>query len=136
MKIFQANIVRYNEETLKKMYKSTYAHADSVNQLSDNFWRETSSSKAEESGEPLSLTSAANDLDMPTPPLALARVSQHGIRLVSPKVFFFFFNYFISHDCKKPFSFLYHDSRGKLLIDDRTFNVFSVSNKLIFEILP
>ncbi|RVW43365.1 hypothetical protein CK203_070274 [Vitis vinifera] len=61
------------------MYKSTYAHADSVNQLSDNFWRETSSSKAEESGEPLSLTSAANDLDMPTPPLALARVSQHGI---------------------------------------------------------
>lgn len=76
----KANIVRYNEETLKKMYKSTYAHADSVNQLSDNFWRETSSSKAEESGEPLSLASAANDLDMPTPPLALARVSQHGIR--------------------------------------------------------
>ena len=74
--------MRYNEETLKKMQKSTYVQPDSVSHLSDNFWRETSSSKAEESGEPLSLASAANDLDLPTPSLALAHVSQHDIRLV------------------------------------------------------
>ncbi|KAA8533216.1 hypothetical protein F0562_033251 [Nyssa sinensis] len=67
----KANILRYNEETLKK-HHSIYAHPESMrSQLSNNFSRETSISDMQESGGPLSISSATRDLQMPMPPLAL-----------------------------------------------------------------
>lgn len=68
--IFQANIMRYSEETLKKMPKSTHPGRESVrSQLSSNL-----SEKLE------SLSLKSKDLEMPMPPLALAPLHQEGIR--------------------------------------------------------
>ncbi|KAF8390508.1 hypothetical protein HHK36_025035 [Tetracentron sinense] len=77
----KANIVRYNEETLKKMHSSTYVHPESVrSQLSNNFSRETYGDGIQKSGAPLSPSSASKDLEMPMPPLALAALQEHSIR--------------------------------------------------------
>ncbi|XP_055810385.1 chloroplast sensor kinase, chloroplastic [Solanum dulcamara] len=66
----KANIMRYSEETLKRMPKSTHPDHESVrSQLSDNF-----SQKLE------SFSSKSKDLEMPMPPLALAPLRQEGIR--------------------------------------------------------
>ncbi|XP_030545107.1 chloroplast sensor kinase, chloroplastic [Rhodamnia argentea] len=71
----KANILRYNEETLKKMHNSTYARPDSGrSQLTDNIQCEFS--KADR----FSQNSALKDLELPMPPLALAPLGQHGIR--------------------------------------------------------
>ncbi|CAK9136019.1 unnamed protein product [Ilex paraguariensis] len=80
----KANIIQYNEETLKKMHHSNIAHPESTrSQLSDNFSGEIPLSKIEESGGlQFSLTSTSKDLEMPMPPLALAPIQQQGIRLV------------------------------------------------------
>lgn len=71
----KANIMRYNEETLKKVHNSTYAHPGSGrSQLTDNIQSEFSK------GDRFSQNSAVKDLELPTPPLALAPLQQHGIR--------------------------------------------------------
>ncbi|XP_057948785.1 chloroplast sensor kinase, chloroplastic [Malania oleifera] len=76
----KANIVRYNEETLKKMHNSFHAFPESSrSQLSNNFSKGTSGDDMEKYG-PRSLTSAAKDLEMPMPPLALAPLHQGSIR--------------------------------------------------------
>ncbi|KAK3416720.1 hypothetical protein EUGRSUZ_H02486 [Eucalyptus grandis] len=71
----KANIMRYNEETLKKVHNSTYAHPGSGrSQLTDNIQSEFSK------GDRFSQNSAVKDLELPMPPLALAPLQQHGIR--------------------------------------------------------
>lgn len=75
----KANIVHYNEETLKKLHNSTYAHESVRSQLPNNYSRDGSKNKMQNSSEPLSLNAGANDLEMPLPPLALAPL-QPGIR--------------------------------------------------------
>lgn len=77
----QANIVHYNEETLKKMPNSSFANPEAARPpFSHNFPRDGSSTKMQNPGEPLSLSTAPRDVEMPMPPPALAPVEQHGIR--------------------------------------------------------
>ncbi|KAJ8758926.1 hypothetical protein K2173_002705 [Erythroxylum novogranatense] len=72
-----ANIVHYNEETLKRIPDSSYEHHDSMrSQLSDSSAR---SNDDEMRSDPISLNARAKDLEMPMPPLALAPL-QHGVR--------------------------------------------------------
>jgi hypothetical protein len=71
----QTNIMRYNEESIKKMNGSNHIFTESVkSQFLDSSPREMN-----KSGEPLSLGVAAQDIEMPLPPLALTPL-QHGIR--------------------------------------------------------
>ncbi|KAG5604779.1 hypothetical protein H5410_026271, partial [Solanum commersonii] len=66
----KANIMRYSEETLKRMPKSTHPDHESVrSQLYDNL-----SQKLE------SFSLKSKDLEMPMPPTALAPLRQEGIR--------------------------------------------------------
>ncbi|XP_010248672.1 PREDICTED: chloroplast sensor kinase, chloroplastic [Nelumbo nucifera] len=74
----KANIVHYNEETLKKIRSST--HAESMRSQFSNNIEETHGVNAQELGSTLPLNSAAKDLEMPMPPLALAALQQHNIR--------------------------------------------------------
>lgn len=71
----QANIVRYNEETLMKMHKSTHANREPEPQSS----KETVSNNTQDSGVRFSLQSP-KDLEMPMPPLALAPLQKKDIR--------------------------------------------------------
>ncbi|KAK7861489.1 chloroplast sensor kinase [Quercus suber] len=79
LKRSEANIVHYNEETLKNMHNSTDAHESERSQLSNNFARDGSRNEMQKSSEQLCLNAGARDLEMPLPPLALAPL-QHGIR--------------------------------------------------------
>ncbi|XP_061365716.1 chloroplast sensor kinase, chloroplastic [Gastrolobium bilobum] len=74
----KANIVRYNEEAIKKMNGSTHILAESVRSL-DSSPRDGSANKMKKSSESLSLSAATHDVEMPLPPLALAPLQQ-GIR--------------------------------------------------------
>ncbi|KAK8480584.1 hypothetical protein V6N13_108066 [Hibiscus sabdariffa] len=74
----KVNIMRYNEESLKKMRNSRPESLRS--QLSDDFSRDSSSNKSETSGLLLSLSTTDKDLEMPMPPLALAPLRENGIR--------------------------------------------------------
>ncbi|TYH25387.1 hypothetical protein ES288_A03G164200v1 [Gossypium darwinii] len=77
----KANIMRYNEGSLKKMRNSTHSHPESPrSQLSDDFSRDRSGNRSETSGLLLSLSTTDKDLEMPMPPLALAPLQEHGIR--------------------------------------------------------
>ncbi|OMO81639.1 hypothetical protein COLO4_23463 [Corchorus olitorius] len=74
----KANIVRHNEETLKKMHNSSHSRPESLrSQLSDDF----SSNRLENSGVLLSLSTTDKDLELPMPPLTLAPVHEHEISL-------------------------------------------------------
>ncbi|XP_021901316.1 chloroplast sensor kinase, chloroplastic isoform X2 [Carica papaya] len=74
----KANILRYNEETLKKMHD---AHHESMrSHLSDTFSRENSSNNLQKFAERLSLGAGEKDLEMPMPPLTLAPLHNHAIR--------------------------------------------------------
>ncbi|KAJ6719647.1 CHLOROPLAST SENSOR KINASE CHLOROPLASTIC [Salix purpurea] len=76
----KANIVRYNEETLKKIHNSAYAHPEPMrSQLPEDFLND-SSNKFQTSGKPRFLNPASKDMEMPMPPLALSPLQQHGIR--------------------------------------------------------
>ncbi|KAK7318665.1 hypothetical protein RJT34_03370 [Clitoria ternatea] len=75
----KANIVRYNEEAIKKMNGSTHILAESAKSLLDNSPKDGSTNKINESNESLSLSAAMQDMELPLPPLALAPL-QHGIR--------------------------------------------------------
>lgn len=77
----KANILRYNEESLKKMHDSTHSHPESLrSQLSDDFFRDRSNNRLETSGVLLSLSTTDKDIEMPMPPEALAPRQEHGIR--------------------------------------------------------
>ncbi|GFQ03273.1 hypothetical protein PHJA_002471100 [Phtheirospermum japonicum] len=76
----KANIMRYNNETLKKMPQSADAQPERRSQLSGNTPMETSISRMQESSGHLSLSSASKDSEFPMPPLALAPSHQEGIR--------------------------------------------------------
>lgn len=73
--VLQANIVRYNEETLMKMNQPDHANMDPEAQTS----KETFSSKMHESGEQYSLH-LSKDLEIPMPPATLAPLQQQDIR--------------------------------------------------------
>ncbi|KHN06546.1 hypothetical protein glysoja_010890 [Glycine soja] len=76
----KTNIVRYNEEAIKKMNGSTHILAESSrSQLLDSSPGDVSANKMKKSSESLSLSAAVQDIEMPLPPLALAPL-QHGIR--------------------------------------------------------
>ncbi|KAI3467602.1 hypothetical protein Pfo_024265 [Paulownia fortunei] len=76
----KANIMRYNNETLKKMQQSSNAQPEMSPQLSSNVSMETSISKMAESSGQLSISSTSKDSEFPMPPLALAPSHQQGIR--------------------------------------------------------
>lgn len=77
----QVNIVHYNEERLKKMPNSTFVNPEAARPpFFHGFPRDDSNTKTQNPGEPLSLSTAPRDLEMPMPPPALAPVQQHGIR--------------------------------------------------------
>ncbi|KAF3431186.1 hypothetical protein FNV43_RR25916 [Rhamnella rubrinervis] len=68
----KANIVHYNEETLKKMPNSSLANPEAARPpFSHNFPRDRSSTK---------MQNPPRDVEMPMPPPALSPVQQHGIR--------------------------------------------------------
>ncbi|RDX86296.1 Chloroplast sensor kinase, chloroplastic [Mucuna pruriens] len=76
----KTNIVRYNEEAIKKMNGSTHILAESArSQLLDSSPGDGSANNMKKSSESLSLSAAVQDIEMPLPPLALAPL-QHGIR--------------------------------------------------------
>ncbi|KAJ6981267.1 hypothetical protein NC653_024617 [Populus alba x Populus x berolinensis] len=78
--LLSANIVRYNEETLKKIHNEAYAHPESMrSQLPEDFLND-SSDKLRTPGKPRFLNPASKDMEMPMPPLALSPLQQHGIR--------------------------------------------------------
>ncbi|KAF9603262.1 hypothetical protein IFM89_034595 [Coptis chinensis] len=78
----KANILRYNEETLRKTNYSTYGHPGTRrSQLFDNIIDGSYADKTKDLRQALPLCSKANDLEMPMPPLALAPLRQHTIRL-------------------------------------------------------
>ncbi|KAK4488807.1 hypothetical protein RD792_004597 [Penstemon davidsonii] len=78
--VTKANIMRYNNEALKKMHQSTSTHEESMNsQLSTSLSTNTTISEMQESDGGLSVSSSSKDLEFPMPPLALAP-SQPGIR--------------------------------------------------------
>ncbi|GFZ00046.1 chloroplast sensor kinase [Actinidia rufa] len=69
---FQANIVRYNDKTLKKMHRSSSVHPESVrSQLCTSIMEMDGS---------VSLSSISKDVEMPMPPLTLALLQQQDIR--------------------------------------------------------
>ncbi|KAL2343106.1 hypothetical protein Fmac_004391 [Flemingia macrophylla] len=76
----KTNIVRYNEEAIKKMNGSTHILAESArSQLLDSSPGDGSANKMKKSSESVSLSAVVQDIEMPLPPLALAPL-QHGIR--------------------------------------------------------
>lgn len=73
--MLQANIMRYNEESMKKINNSTKERPGSVmSHFSDTIPRETSY------GGGGSLDSDVKDLELQMPPLYLAPLQQPGIR--------------------------------------------------------
>ncbi|XVE74945.1 hypothetical protein DITRI_Ditri12bG0059400 [Diplodiscus trichospermus] len=75
----KANIVRYNEETLKKMHNSAHSRPESLrSQLSDDLSGDGLTNRLETSGGLLRTTD--EDIEMPMPPLALAPLQKHEIR--------------------------------------------------------
>ncbi|KAK4402717.1 Chloroplast sensor kinase, chloroplastic [Sesamum angolense] len=77
----KANIMRYNNETVKKMRQSSEAQPEMSSQLSNSISVETSISKMLESRGQLSVSSVPQDSEFPMPPVALAPSHQQGIRL-------------------------------------------------------
>ncbi|GAB4829254.1 hypothetical protein Ancab_018920 [Ancistrocladus abbreviatus] len=76
----KANILRFNEESLRKMHGSNYAQPGLTDrQLSNNVPSDASVSKRN-LGKPHSHGYMTRDIEMPMPPLALAPLQQHDIR--------------------------------------------------------
>ncbi|GER25352.1 chloroplast sensor kinase [Striga asiatica] len=75
-----ANIVRYNNETLRKMQQSYDEQPEVTSPISSNTSMETFISKMQDTGNQLSLSSRSNnDSEFPMPPLALAPSHQQQI---------------------------------------------------------
>ncbi|PIA51657.1 hypothetical protein AQUCO_01100488v1 [Aquilegia coerulea] len=76
----KANIVRYNEESLRKMKHSAYVRPETgSSQFLENILGESHTDKTKQLHQAYPLSSAAKDLEMPMPPLALAPLRQHNI---------------------------------------------------------
>ncbi|KAL5053533.1 hypothetical protein RYX36_034215 [Vicia faba] len=75
--VTKANIMRHNEEAIKKMNHILAESKES--QLLDSSPMDSSANKMNKAGEPPSLSAAAKDIEMPLPPLALTPL-RHGIR--------------------------------------------------------
>ncbi|CAI0390306.1 unnamed protein product [Linum tenue] len=74
----RANIMRYNEESLKRISTSTNTSPERASsQLPQNLLRDKGS-KLQNSGDPLQFSD--NDLEMPMPPFSLAPLDTVGIR--------------------------------------------------------
>ncbi|KAK1258536.1 hypothetical protein QJS04_geneDACA014837 [Acorus gramineus] len=74
----KSNIVRFNEETLKKLNTSTYGHPESMrSQLSGSLSNDKSMISSERVPP---LDHVIKDMEMPMPPLALAPLQQHKVR--------------------------------------------------------
>lgn len=81
LSVHQANIVRYNEELLRKAKHSKYAHPEpGSSQLLDNLHSGSNNDKTEHVQQAFPLSSAARDSEMPMPPLSLAPLRQQNIR--------------------------------------------------------
>ncbi|KAK1313149.1 hypothetical protein QJS10_CPA06g01191 [Acorus calamus] len=65
----KSNIVRYNEETLKKLNTSTYGHPESMRSQLSGFFSTDNSMISSERVPPLD--HGIRDMEMPMPPLAL-----------------------------------------------------------------
>ncbi|WCJ38555.1 chloroplast sensor kinase [Euphorbia peplus] len=80
--VTKANIMRFNEDTLKKIHNSNHHRHNSLkSQLSDDVPRDTSNhTNLQNADKSRSLNALPNDLEMPMPPLALAPLQHHGIR--------------------------------------------------------
>ncbi|KAL5994499.1 hypothetical protein ACLOJK_024552 [Asimina triloba] len=65
-----ANIMRFNEETLKKLHDTTFSHLESMSS------REIQDKNVKEMDSLLSLGSGTIDIQMPMPPLTLAATKQ------------------------------------------------------------
>ncbi|KMT07763.1 hypothetical protein BVRB_6g146860 [Beta vulgaris subsp. vulgaris] len=75
----KANIMRFNEESLKKMDGSNYAQPE-PRMLPNDMSSQTSADKGRSFDRQPSLSLAVKDLEMPMPPLALAPLQENGIR--------------------------------------------------------
>lgn len=76
----KSNIIRYNEETFKKIQSSSFGNPESsISQLTNDSVKDPSSLRTRNSGQSLSISSI-KDLEMPMPPLALAPLQQQGVR--------------------------------------------------------
>ncbi|XP_051122598.1 chloroplast sensor kinase, chloroplastic isoform X2 [Andrographis paniculata] len=76
----KANILRYNNESLKKIQQSSDTLPEEGTQLSNNLSMESSVRKLQESSGILSIASADQDSEFPMPPLALASSYPQEIR--------------------------------------------------------
>ncbi|KAI3930977.1 hypothetical protein MKW98_030216 [Papaver atlanticum] len=77
----KANIVRYNEESLKKMRNAEDVYPISArSQLLEDISSRSRGHKSEAPGPAVPLSSAGNDLEMPMPPLTLAALPNYSIR--------------------------------------------------------
>ncbi|KAL2903460.1 Chloroplast sensor kinase chloroplastic [Bienertia sinuspersici] len=77
----KANIMRFNEESLKKIDGSIYAQSETRTfKLPKDSSSHTSPDKKGDNDQQRSLSLTVRDLEMPMPPLALAPLQQHSIR--------------------------------------------------------
>ncbi|XP_043726082.1 chloroplast sensor kinase, chloroplastic [Telopea speciosissima] len=76
----KANVVRYNEETLRRIHNSTYPRPESVRSRLPESNGENHGDSEQKSGPTLPRSASGKDLEMPMPPLALAALQQHNIR--------------------------------------------------------
>lgn len=74
----KANIVHYNEGTLKKIYKSSNPLSESVKNQLDNFPIDASNARMQ--GGLVFSNNTVKDVEMPMPPAVLAPVQRQGIR--------------------------------------------------------
>ncbi|KAJ6802407.1 putative chloroplast sensor kinase, chloroplastic isoform X1 [Iris pallida] len=77
----KANIVQYNEDTLRRMHDSVNNNSESLRSLPFDYAtteRENYNARTKDSLPPLG--SERKDMEMPMPPLLLAPVQQHDIR--------------------------------------------------------
>ena len=77
----QANIVQYNEDTLRRVHDSTNNHQESLKSFqSDHHLREPEESVTQKMDSLLPLGSEKKDVEIPMPPLLLAPLQKHNIR--------------------------------------------------------
>ncbi|CAA6659556.1 unnamed protein product [Spirodela intermedia] len=75
----KANIVRYNEETLKKVHDSAYEHPELAGSLLPDYSLREMKEITQKMDSKLALSYGAKDVEVPMPPLALAP-EQENIR--------------------------------------------------------
>nr|XP_010912958.3 chloroplast sensor kinase, chloroplastic isoform X1 [Elaeis guineensis] len=76
----KANIVQYNEKTLKKMHDSPSSHPESSRSLLSNYDSRESGNCSTQNVDSLLPPGSEKDIEMPMPPLWLAPLQQHNIR--------------------------------------------------------